>query len=130
MLMKKLPIEAIFDDFFNNCEESLEIITEILKLQLAMVDNKSHKLSGIKAARVNYALHEKMMKYWIFILDRAVNDNWEDVLFQIYSILVSMIKGHHLNFYLLMRISEHYQTFMVSFIKNLSVASSWIRMYP
>ena len=53
---------------FNNCNENLEIYAEIIKLQLAMVENRSHKLSGGKAARISYSLHDSLMKYWIILL--------------------------------------------------------------
>lgn len=69
-----------------------------------MVENRSHKLSGGKAARINYSLHDSLMKYWIVLLQRANSDSWENVLFYLYKIFIAMIKGRHLNFFLLQRV--------------------------
>ena len=73
-----------------------------------MINNKSNRIKSSKVVRINYMLCEKMMKYWVFLFNKATTDNWEDILLYLYKIAVSMITGNQINFFLLQRICPNY----------------------
>ena len=95
-----------------------------------MINNKSHRIKGSKITRINYMLCEKMLKYWVFLFEKATTDNWEDILLYLYKIAIAMISGNHINFFLLQKICPNYQDFIKNMVGNLIEVGVWVNLYP
>ena len=70
------------------------------------------------------------MPYWANIIHKAANDEWDEILLQLYKILRTLLKGNHVNFFLLERTVGCYHDYMKGMFENMVVVSSWIELYP
>ena len=95
-----------------------------------MIENKGQRLSGVKNSFHNYRLIGDLMPSWTMIIEAANNDSYDEILLIMYKIIRTLLRGNHVNFFLLERTVPCYNNFMIALLKNMVVVSTWIEQYP
>lgn len=108
----------------------MEILKAIMELQLSFIENKGQRLSGVKNSYHNYHLIGELMPCWAAVIEQADNDEWDEILLQLYRIFRTLLRGNHVNFFLLERTVPAYGKYMTGMLNNMVVVSGWIELYP
>jgi hypothetical protein len=97
-----------------------------------MVDNKGQRLEGTKNIFYNYKLINHLMPYWTILLEQeqCQQEDWDEVVLQLYRIFNRMVKNNNTNFFILEKTVNCYYDYLKYLLMNMIRIEKWVSTYP